>query len=101
MIVYRIQPIGAELHGIRTTTSNEDLANGVHVFDTLSSVAACRGWCTEKDVELVTIECDARDLLDNEDYEGSLLIRGRGVIVNRMEFADTREVADYADEKAN
>lgn len=39
MLVYRIQPQNAELHGVRTETSADELADGVHVFDTISAVA--------------------------------------------------------------
>ncbi len=96
--VYRIQPQGAELHGIETTTSNDEPAGGVHVFESLAEVQACRQWMPEKRVELVTIACEARDLRRNGDYEGALLIAGRGEIVRRQEFADTMEVARWAAE---
>lgn len=101
MLVYRIQPQNAQLHAIRTETSAGDLANGVHVFDTISAVAACRGWIEERCVELATIKCEACDIRENDDYEGSLLIRGRGVIVSRIPFASTRDVADWADSQSD
>jgi len=41
---------------------------------------------TDEPVELVTIECEPRDLRDSEDYEGSTLRAGRGQIVTRHVF---------------
>lgn len=97
MIVYRIQPQGAELHGIETETSNGEPAGGVHVFESLPEVYACREWLNEKKVELVEIECEASDLRRNADYEGALLLKGRGKIVNRRKFKDTRAVAAWVE----
>ncbi len=93
MHVYRIQPINAELHAIQTTTSNDELAGGVHVFPTLEEVYGCREWCEEflEGRELVTIECDKRDLKPNGDYEGVTLKAGRGEIVARREVGDAEE----------
>jgi hypothetical protein len=96
--VYRIQPQGAELHGIETETSNGELAGGVHVFESIAEIQACREWLTEKKVELVTIACQESDLRQNGDYEGTLLLKGRGEIVKRQKFADTRKVAQWAAE---
>ena len=97
--VYRIQPQGAELHGIETETSNGDPAGGAHVFESLPEVYGCRSWCTESNVELATIECGPRDLRRNGDYEGALLLKGRGRIVTRQPFTDTRALADWIQEK--
>lgn len=97
-IVYRIQPIGAKLHGIETTTSNDEAAGGVHVFGSLAEVYACREWCEQSDVELATIECEARDLRANGDYEGETLRKGRGRITARQTFATTRAIADWVEQ---
>lgn len=94
--VYRIQPQDSELHGIETTTSNDEPAGGVHVFESIAEIQGCREWLTEKTVELVTIACVERDIRRNGDYEGATLISGRGEIVKRQKFADTRKVAEWA-----
>lgn len=94
--VYRIQPQGAELHGIETETSNGNPAGGVHVFESIAELQACREWLEEARVELVTIACRESDLRANGDYEGVTLRRGRGEIVKRQRFASTREVAEWA-----
>ena len=95
--VYRIQPRGAELHGVETESSDGTPAGGVHVFGSLGEVAACREWLTEAGVELAEIECDARDLRPNGDYEGITLRAGRGRIVRRRLFRDTRRVSRWAE----
>lgn len=100
MKVYRIQPVGAALHGVRTETSNGELANGVHVFTSLGQVAACRHWLKQRRVELVEIECLQSDLSDNGDSEGDLLRRGRGKIVSRRRFADTTAVAVWVENQS-
>lgn len=97
MIVYRIQPQGAELHGVETETSNGDLAGGVHVFESLPEVYACREWLNEKSVELVEVDCDEYDLSPNGDYEGALLAKGCGTIVSRRAFEDTRAVSQWVE----
>jgi hypothetical protein len=84
---YRFQPIGADLHAIETETSEGNAAGGVHVFDSLQACHGISGWrLTDEPVELVTIECEPRDLRDSEDYEGSTLRAGRGQIVTRHVF---------------
>lgn len=100
MQVFRIQPQGADLHGVETETSNGEPAGGVHVFSTLAEVAGCFSWLNEKKVELATIECATKDLRANGDFEGDLLIKGRGKIVFRMNFDDVMAVARYAEENA-
>lgn len=100
MIVYRIQPQGADLHGVDTETSNGESAGGVHVFGSVSEIAACYGWITELNVEVATIECNEDDVSANGDYEGDLLLSGRGRIIERKPFADTRAVAAWAENPA-
>jgi hypothetical protein len=95
--VYRIQPQGADLHGVETETSNGKDAGGVHVFETIPEVYACREWRNERGVELAEIECDADDLCDNGDYEGALLPKGRGRIVRRRRFADVRQISQWVE----
>ena len=97
MNVYRIQPQNAELHGIETETSNGEAAGGVHVFESIAEIYGCREWCNETKVEVVTIECEKSDLRRNGDYEGALLLCGRGLIVSRKKFKDTRAVAAWAE----
>lgn len=98
MLVYRIQPQGADLHGIETETSNGESAGGVHVFESLSEVSACRFWVNESGVELAEIECSEKDIRENSDYEGSLLLKGRGKIIKRTPFEDTMAIAEFADD---
>ena len=100
MEVFRIQPQNADLHGIKTETSNGDSAGGVHVFETISEVYACREWLNEKNVELVTIECEPNDLRENCDYEGALLLKGRGKITSRKKFKDTKAISAWAEKNA-
>jgi hypothetical protein len=95
--VYRVQPPGVELHAIETETSAGNPAGGVHVFTEIGQVEAAIGWITRLDVELAEIECERRDLRPNGDYEGDLLIAGRGRIVRRHRFRDTGRVARWAE----
>jgi hypothetical protein len=87
------------LHGIETTTSNDEPAGGVHVFESLPEVYGCREWCNEDRVELATIECEPRDLQHNGDYEGALLLKGRGKIVRRKKFVDVRAIAAWIEKE--
>lgn len=96
MLVYRIQPQGADLHGIETETSNGESAGGVHVFTSIPEIIACDGWMLERSVELVTVDCEPRDIRSNDDYEGDLLIAGRGTIISRKKFRDTMAVSKWA-----
>lgn len=99
--VYRIQPQGAELHGIETESSNGDPAGGVHVFESIAEVVAARGWMREDNVELAEIEVSASDLRRNGDYEGATLKAGRGTIVRTRRFRDTDRVARWAEIQAS
>ena len=92
MIVYRIQPQNADLHGIETVTSNDELAGGVHVFGSIPEVYGCREWFNEAGVELVEIECQ------KGDYEGVTLRKGRGSIVKRTAFADIAAIVAWCEE---
>lgn len=95
MNVYRIQPIGSELHGIETTTSNDELAGGVHVFESVAEIYGCREWRNATNVELVTISCERRELKANGDYEGVTLKKGKGQIIDRKAFSDLQSIVDY------
>lgn len=95
MRVYRIQPQGSELHGIETEASDGSLAGGIHVFGSLPEVYGCIEWLKQPRVELLTIECEPRDLKPNGDYEGETLKTGRGEVVERQLFDDTRAVAEW------
>jgi len=95
MNVYRIQPKNSQLHAQQSTTSNDEQLPGVFVFESLPEVWACREWLNEKNVELVTIECEQKDLKHAGDYEGALLKEGCGVIVSRKSFKDVKAVAKW------
>lgn len=99
---YRVQPAGLDLGEFQTTTSNDNLANGVHVFGCMSELkgGVC-GW-SGKDwaPEIVTIECDSKDLRDNGDYEGYLLYKNRGQIIARQAFASWAALIEWAEETA-
>lgn len=97
MVVYRIQPQNAELHGVETETSNGNLAGGVHVFRTLEETHAAitGGWRPMTGIELVSISCEKRDVRSNGDYEGDLLLAGRGQITERKAFGDLKEVKEH------
>ena len=87
--VYRVQPVGLELSSHRSETSIGELDRGVHVCHCVEELqGAVNGWCRQDYVpEVVVIECDERDVRENGDYEGSVLIGNRGRIVNRVSFA--------------
>lgn len=88
MTAYRIQPAGLEIGAHRSLTSNETYDRGVHVFCTLGEVCcAVSGWVDESwQPEIVVIECQDRDVRDNGDYEGFVLLNNRGVITHRKSF---------------
>ena len=98
MNVYRVQPQGLGLDH-RSETSNGNLAAGVHVFGSLEQLTVgVLGWCRTQigeTPEIVTIECEASDLRENGDYEGDLLVSGRGAIVHRQPFADSESLFDF------
>lgn len=96
-LVYRIQPVGGDLHGIQTETSDGSVANGVHVFETLAECWAVREWFLRGPVELATVRCETTDVSANGDYEGALLLAGRGEITNRRRFESTRELAKWVE----
>jgi hypothetical protein len=102
MQVYRVQPVGLELGNHRSETSNENLDCGVHVFYGLEELqGAVNGWCKQDYVpEIVTIACEAKDVRENGDYEGSVLVANRGAIVARKAFqswdAFAEACRDYA-----
>lgn len=99
MIVYRIQPQDAELHGIETETSNEELAGGVHVFESIPEVYGCREWHNDENVELVEIECERKDLKANGDYEGVTLRKGCGKITKTTKFRDITAIVAWCEER--
>lgn len=95
---YRVQPIGLEIAGHRSETSNDELANGVHVFGCLQELCGgVRGWCSQQWApEIIEITCDSRDLRDNGDFEGFLLRGSRGEITTRKSFADWDSLIEWA-----
>ena len=97
MIVYRIQPIGADLHAVRSTTSNDDKVSGVFVFATLQELCRCSEWLNEAGIELAEIDCDEADIQPGDDYEGDVLTTGRGRIVRRRTFRESSRVAKWAE----
>ena len=88
--VYRVQPAGLGLDH-QTETSEGNLANGVHVFGSISElIGGVLGWLApDYTPEILAIRCDASDL---RDYEGYTLPRGRGRIAHRRKFADWKEL---------
>lgn len=77
--------------------TRDELAARLFVVMIQERDAAHREWCTERRVELVKIECTASDLQPNGDYEGDLLRSGRGKIVARKPFADTKKISAWVD----
>lgn len=100
--VFRVQPAGMDLDNHRSETSIGELDCGVHVFFSLEELqGAVNGWVAQDYIpEIVVIECDRKDVIENRDYEGSVLVDNRGKIVHRIAFAswDTFEskCRDYA-----
>lgn len=86
---YRIQPPNLELNH-QSECSDGELAEGVHVFDSLEDVArGLKGWVVvdpSEAVELIAIQCDEDDLEDSGDFEGWLLPTGCGQITQRYPF---------------
>lgn len=102
MIVYRVQPQGLDLGSHKSETSNGELDRGVHVFCSLEELqGAVNGWCQQDYTpEVVVIECDSKDVRENGDYEGSVLVGNRGEIVKRIPFPSWDEFADLCREYA-
>jgi len=95
---YRIQPAGCDLGSHRSTTSNDELDRGVHVFVTLAELCSgVAGWCRLRGkLEVVAIECDDADVADNGDYEGFVLVGNAGLIVQRRAFRGWTALQDWA-----
>ena len=93
--VWRVQPIGSNLHDVKSMDSNDEEIIGVFVFETLNEVAAI-DWMDQKDVELVKIKIDKGDLFKTYDQEGVGLKSGKGEIVARKPFESVRDVRDWA-----
>jgi len=85
-IVYRVQPAGAKLHGKRSRTSGDEFVNGVFVFSGFGSIGLGDFPSLWRNVELVKIVCDEKDLWDPGDVQGYVLRRGKGKIVERIAF---------------
>ena len=96
MLVYRVQPKGMDLGSHKSETSNGELDRGVHVCFSLEELqGAVNGWCSQDYVpEIVVIECEEKDVRENGDYEGSVLVGNKGKIVNRVSFGSWDEFAD-------
>jgi len=96
MKVYRIHPQGAPLHAVKSITSNDEVLNGVFVFESLPEAWGCREWDQRtRKVELAEIICKPSDLRQVGDYEGVLLLARRGRIVKRWPFATQRRCTEW------
>lgn len=87
--VYRIQPVGKELTGHQSMTSNDEPdERGVHVFSGLEETfLAPKQWLAPKwKPEIVVIMIDSGDLEDTGDYEGYVVDPSRAKIVHRQAF---------------
>lgn len=96
-LVYRLQPADLGIDH-RSETSNGELDRGPHVFGSLAEarVGAC-GWCRQRGTwELLTIEVAESDVRDNHDYEGFVLVGGRGRIVSRHRLGRWSSVMHWA-----
>lgn len=91
-IWFRVQPKGWGLNH-RSETSNGELANGVHVMQTLEQAVNQEGrWCMEgKDHELVVIR-GANELADTSDVEGWVLTSGE--VIGRFNYNALCEESD-------
>lgn len=96
--VWRVQPRGADLHAQKSTDSNDDEIPGVFVFKSLNDLAAI-DWMNERNLELVKIAAEPADLFTTYDQEGAGLKTGRGAIVARKNFKDTRSLRTWAEKK--
>jgi hypothetical protein len=93
-IVYRVQPAGLGIKGHRSELSGDPdvigLDRGPHVFSSIAELAnGVRGWFhdpAEPEQEVLAILAKEEDLEPNYDYEGEVLIGGRGRIVARRSF---------------
>lgn len=96
--VYRLQPTGLELTGHKSETSSGDLDRGPHVFGSLSEASNVTGWVAQRGKwELLEIEADQKDVQDNGDYEGYVLLGGRGRIVRRTLLGTWKQVLAWAE----
>jgi hypothetical protein len=95
-VVYRVQKPGVKLHSIRTRTSADELANGVHVFWGFGSVDVGEWNLNQRNVELAKISCDSKDLRDSGDVQGYVLRKGKGEIVDRLRFRTLRSLQEWA-----
>lgn len=91
-IWFRVQPKGLELDH-KSETSNGELANGVHVMQTLEQAVNQEGrWCMEgKDHELIVIR-GANELADTGDVEGWVLTSGE--VIGRFDYDALCEESD-------
>ena len=96
MRAYRVQPKGFDLGDHKSETSNGEPDLGVHVFSSTEELqGAVNGWCDQDYVpEIVVIDCEEKDVRENGDYEGSVLVGNRGKIVKRISFGSWNDLAD-------
>lgn len=99
-LVYRVQPVGLEIRGHRSLTSNDNLDAGPHVFGTIEEAkGGVRGWCSQSGKwELLEIECSAKGIRDNGDYEGYVLTDKNAKIINRQILGNWKQVKEWASE---
>ncbi len=84
-IWFRVQPAGLGLDHL-SECSDGSLADGVHVFQTLTQAVLQEGAWQMTDHELVVIQGPER-LADTGDVEGWLLPTGHGEIIGRHDFS--------------
>jgi hypothetical protein len=97
--VWRIQPVGADLHGQRSQASDESEIPGVFVFENANEIAAI-DWMNTGPVELVKIAVDKKkDLFPTQDQEGVGLKEGRGKIVARATYENEAAISEEAERR--
>ena len=83
---YRVQPAGLGLAGHYSLTSNDELADGIHVHNNLYAAVHPDGWLEQYGDELVVIS--AGRFWDNHDVEGVCVNPNEAVILARIPLAD-------------
>ncbi len=94
---YRVQPKGNGIDGWKSETSNDAQDLGPHVFGSVSELAnGVQSWVDQDwQPEVIEIECNAKALHDNGDYEGYVLV-GKGEVIHRKSFKNWDALIKWA-----
>ena len=94
-IYFRTQPVGLGINGHRSTTSNDEMSDGLHVHQTLGQAIFADH--NGDDVELIVIRWDGEDW-PTDDYEGVNIDPDTAEIIGRFDF---EKICDEYEEEQN